>query len=81
VLLVAAFLTGYAAFTCFYSATLRDRSITHRRILRIAAIALLIATYGLCILSNGPGFGTLLWTLLICASAIAVSLTKAYRSV
>lgn len=55
--------------------------LTHKSvlILRIGGYILLAACCVLALATDGAGFGSVLWTSIICTSAIAVSFTLAYQ--
>lgn len=87
-LLVAASLASYVGFACLALAMphhwtqVSGESIDvapHRRWLRPGAYLLQSAAYALCVYRDGPGFGSLLWVILISAAAIAVALTLTWQ--
>lgn len=87
-LLFAAGLASYSAFACLALAMPRHWAAAsgqavalapHRTWLRLGGFVLLGFTYALCVYRDGPGFGSLLWLLLISAAAVAVALTLAWR--
>ncbi|HVK95059.1 MAG TPA: DUF3325 domain-containing protein [Noviherbaspirillum sp.] len=87
-LLVAASLASYVGFACLALAmphhwTQVSGQATdvapHRRWLRPCAYLLLSVAYALCVYRDGSGFGSLLWTILISAAAIAVALTLTWQ--
>lgn len=50
-----------------------------RRRLRLSAAALLVVALALCLWRDGPGFGTLLWGVLLTAGALGVAFTLTWR--
>lgn len=50
-----------------------------QRRLRLTGAALLAAMLALCLWRDGPGFGALLWGVLLTAGAIAVAFTLTWR--
>lgn len=88
-LLLAAGLASYSAWACMALAMPRHwwadangqgvACAPHRTWLRPFGFALLGLGYALCVYRDGPGFGSVLWVLLVSAAAIAVALTLAWR--
>lgn len=87
-LLVAAGLASYGGFACLALAMpdhwaqasgQRGDVAPHRRRLRPAGFFMLGVAYVLCVYRDGPSFGSLLWSLLISAAAIAVAFTLTWR--
>jgi hypothetical protein len=87
-LLLSAGLASYVAFACLALSMPRHWTevsgqtvavVPQRTWLRPGGFALLGLSYGLCWYRDGPGFGSVLWVLLISAAAIAVALTLAWR--
>ena len=87
-LLGAANMASYGGFACLALAMPRHWAaatgkkvdvVPHRRWLRPCGFAMLALSYGLCAYRDGPGFGSLLWAILISAAAIAVALTLTWR--
>lgn len=87
-LLAGAGLASYGGFVCFALAmpahwvqatgTPGD-AVSGRRRLRPAGALMLGLAYVLCVCRDGPGFGSLLWGVLMSAAAIAVALTLTWR--
>lgn len=46
---------------------------------RPLAFALLVVALGLCWRAQGPGFGALLWVVVLCATAMLLALTLTWR--
>lgn len=87
-LLVAACLASYGGFACLALAMPEhweqwgggSRRAAAWRWLRPAGLGLLALAYGLCVWRDGIGFGSLLWTVLISAAALAVAFTLTWRA-
>lgn len=47
--------------------------------LRPVGFAVLALAFVLCLLRDGPSFGSLLWVVMACASAVAVALSLAWK--
>lgn len=86
--LVAAALAGYGAFACLALSMPRHWAaasgqkptvVPHRRCLRFSGVAMLGVAYALCVCRDGPGFGALLWGVLIPIAALAVAFTLAWQ--
>ncbi|MEH6433760.1 DUF3325 domain-containing protein [Massilia sp. DD77] len=87
-LLLLAALAGYAGFACLALAMpdywhrvggSEDHPAGGARRLRLAGAALLGAASLACVWRDGPGFGLLLWGLMMPASALAVAFTLTWR--
>lgn len=86
ILLLAAGLVSYCGFACLALAMTdhwaqvngQHEGAAPRR-LRLAGFALLGVAYALCVYRDGASFGSLLWTVLMSAAAIAVALTLTWR--
>lgn len=87
-LLVAAALAAYGAFACLalsmprHWAAASGQKLTvvpHRRWLRPGGFALLGVACALCVYRDGPGFGAVLWVVLISGAALAVAFTLAWQ--
>lgn len=86
-LLLLAALAGYGGFACLALAmpdywlraggTLEDHAVRGRH-LRLFGVPVLCMSAAACLWRDGAGFGLLLWTLMLSASAIAVALTLAW---
>lgn len=86
-LLAAASLAGYAGFMCLALAMPRHwaevsgrKTGTAPHRLRPCGFSLLGFAFALCVYRDGLSFGSVLWTVLLAAMAIAVALTLAWRS-
>lgn len=55
------------------------RSVAARRRLRLLGLALAGAACFVCLWREGPGFGSLLWALLLSAAGIVLALGLAWR--
>ncbi|WP_167145087.1 DUF3325 domain-containing protein [Pseudomonas sp. OTU750018] len=80
---------GYAGFACLALAMPRHWKdlmaqrfgpIPPRRWLRPAGFSLLGVAYLLCIMRDGPSFGSLLWLMLISASAACVAFSLSLKA-
>jgi hypothetical protein len=87
-LLIAAGLASYAGFACLalampcHWAAVSGQGTgvaPHRRRLRRVGLSMLGVACALCVWRDGPGFGSLLWLVLIPAAAIAVALTLSWQ--
>ncbi len=85
-MLLAAGLVSYVAFACLALAMPRHWAqasghavalVPQRTWLRPCGFMLLGLSYALCWYRDGPGFGSLLWVLLVWTAGIAVALTLA----
>jgi hypothetical protein len=83
-LLLFASLAGYSGFACLALAMPEhwanaggdpDGQATRRHRLRLSGAMMLCMACAVCIWRDGASFGILLWTLLMSASAIAVTFT------
>lgn len=87
-LLVAACLASYGGFACLALSMPEhweqwgggSQRAAARRWLRSAGLGLLALAYGLCVWRDGLSFGSLLWTVLISAAALAVAFTLTWRA-
>ena len=87
-LLLAACLASYGGFACLALAMPdhweQVKGGPQRgaapRWLRPTGLLLLALAYGLCVWRDGDSFGSLLWTVLISAAAVAVAFTLTWRS-
>ncbi len=87
-MLVAACLASYGGFACLALAMPehwepwrgRSQRAVPWRWLRPAGLGLLALAYGLCVRRDGISFGSLLWTVLISAAALAVAFTLTWRA-
>lgn len=86
--LIAASLASYSGFACLalamprHGAAARGQKtgvMLHRRRLRACGFLMLGIAYALCVYCDGPGFGSLLWVVLISEAAVAVALTLAWH--
>ncbi|XLZ69769.1 DUF3325 domain-containing protein [Massilia sp. SR12] len=81
--LFAAVLASYLGFACLALAMPdhwlqvagEDRQGHGRSGLRPAGCAMLVLAFVLCLLRDGPSFGSLLWVMMMGAAALAVALT------
>lgn len=86
--LVSAMTASYLGFGCL-ALSLRQhwKDVTHEPPLRPASVATLrvigytaiASTLVLTVLRDGPGFGSVLWVLLLTASATAIAFTLTWR--
>lgn len=87
-LLLFAILASYTGFACLALAMPEhwksaggdpgDQAM-RRHGLRLSGALVLCMALAVCIWNEGPSFGTLLWAILMSASAIAVTLTLTWR--
>lgn len=86
--LILASLAGYAGFAClalampdYWERAGGDVSghAARQNALRLCGALMLCVALAICLWRDGPGFGALLWSVLVSASAIAVALTLTWR--
>jgi uncharacterized protein YjeT (DUF2065 family) len=85
-LLLLATAASYSGFAClalampdYWQQAGGDASRQPSRRLRLAGTVLLAAALVLCLWRDGPGFGALLWGVLLTAGAVAVAFTLTWR--
>lgn len=88
VLLLCASIASYAGFACMALAMPEHwekaggragAQAARGRVLRLCGALMLCVALALCLWRDGPGFGSLLWAVLLSAGGIAVALTLTWR--